>query len=105
MDTQLMEKNWAEIKAKIKSKWSKLNDSDVDGLKADLNQLAGKIESVYGIARNHADRQFDEFKKSVQSLISSEAATELPGGAPTIMPVSALPKPTLVLAVKEVKVN
>jgi hypothetical protein len=70
MDTQPMEKNWAEIKARIKSKWSRLNDSDVDGLKTDLDLLAGKIETVYGIARNHADRQFDEFKKSVQSLVS-----------------------------------
>jgi len=69
MNTEMVKKNWIELKGKIKSKWSKFNDEEVDSVKSDLTQLSGKIQKVYGIAKDVADRQFDEFKTSVKSLI------------------------------------
>ncbi len=74
MNTQTIEKNWAELKGMIKTKFGRINDEDVEGLKADLNQLAGKIAKSYGIAKELADRQYEEFKSSVSALIGAEPA-------------------------------
>ena len=73
MNTITIEKNWTELKGKIKAQWSKFNDEEVESFKSDLGKLSGKIEKVYGIAKENADRQFGDFKKSVQSLIGPDA--------------------------------
>jgi uncharacterized protein YjbJ (UPF0337 family) len=74
MNTQTIEKNWAELKGMIKTKWGKFNDEEIETLKGDLSQLAGKIEKSYGIAKEHADRQYEDFKSSVNVLIGAAPA-------------------------------
>jgi uncharacterized protein YjbJ (UPF0337 family) len=69
MNTKIIEKNWTELKGKMKAQWSKLNDEELESVKGDLNLLVGKVETAYGVAKDHADRQFNDFKKSVKSLI------------------------------------
>src|SRR4051812_29103577 len=76
INTKAIEKNWTELKGKIKSQWSKFNDDDVESVRADLSQLAGKVQKAYGIAKDHAERQYEEFKKSIQSLIDQEPAVQ-----------------------------
>jgi uncharacterized protein YjbJ (UPF0337 family) len=75
MNTNKIEKNWTEVKSKIKTTWNKFSDEQIDSLKDDLTQLSGKIQKVYGVAKDNADHQFDEFKKSVHTLISDDHAT------------------------------
>ena len=81
-----IEKNWAEIKGKIKARWSKFNDDEVEGFKKDLSQLSGKVQKTYGIAKDHADHQYEEFRKSVQSLLGKEDETPATprNGGPTV---------------------
>jgi uncharacterized protein YjbJ (UPF0337 family) len=74
MNTNKIEKNWAEVKSKIKTTWNKFNDEQIDSLKGDLTQLSGNIQKVYGVAKDQADHQFNEFKKSVHTLISDDHA-------------------------------
>lgn len=66
------EKNWDQIKTKIKSKWGKFNDNELEGFKSDMSQLSGKIQKVYGVAKDQADKQYDEFKTSIQSLLTTQ---------------------------------
>jgi hypothetical protein len=68
MDTNLIEKNWLELKGKIKIQWSKFNDEEVEALKDDLSLIPWKIQKVYGVAIDLAEAQYQEFKKSVQEL-------------------------------------
>jgi uncharacterized protein YjbJ (UPF0337 family) len=100
-NTNTIEKNWTELKGKIKTKWGKFNDEEVEGFKSDLNLLAGKLQKTYGIAKEQADHQFEEFRKSVHLLLD-------PG--PTLVPVEpskssmiAGPQAAKVHQVKEVK--
>jgi len=62
------EKNWPELKAKIKAKWSKMSDSDIEGFRTDLSLISEKIQKTYGFTKENADRQFKEFEASIQSL-------------------------------------
>ncbi len=89
MNAKTIETNWAEIKGKINSKWSKISEDDVEAVKADLSLLSGKIEKAYGIAKDYADRQFDEFKHSLGTLVGQ--VTEAPKAAAPAPAAAAAP--------------
>lgn len=55
--------NWNELKGKIRQKWSKLTDDEVDSIKGNLQELTGKIQRAYGMAKEKAEQEFEEFKQ------------------------------------------
>lgn len=56
--------NWKQFKGKIKEQWGKLTDDDLTVLEGDREQLAGRIQERYGIAKEEADRQVQAFRKA-----------------------------------------
>jgi uncharacterized protein YjbJ (UPF0337 family) len=58
---------WKQIQAQLKSKWSKLTDDDLKNLGAKKDLLVGKIQKRYGILKDEAERQVDEWVSSVSS--------------------------------------
>jgi len=59
-----MKGNWMTIKGKIKEKWGKLTDDDLDVMDGKMEQLAGTVAKRYGCAKEEAQRQVDEFNRS-----------------------------------------
>ena len=55
--------NWKQVKGKIKEQWGKLTDDEVDQLEGKGDQLAGKLQERYGIGREEAERQAEEFRQ------------------------------------------
>jgi len=53
---------WKQIKGKVKEQWGKLTDDDLDQLEGRSDQLAGKLQEHYGLAREEAERQAKEFR-------------------------------------------
>ena len=53
--------NWMQFKGKVKERWGKLTDDDLDIIEGRQEQLIGKLEQRYGIAKEEAERQFREF--------------------------------------------
>ena len=53
---------WKQLKGKLKEQWGKLTDDDLTVLEGNLDQLTGRIQERYGIAREEADRQAREFR-------------------------------------------
>ena len=56
--------NWKQVKGKFRAKWGKLTDDDLDVIEGRREQLAGRLQSAYGIAKDEAERQINEFEKS-----------------------------------------
>lgn len=56
--------NWKQFKGKIKEQWGKLTDDDLDVVEGKRDQLVGKIQERYGIARDEADRRLGEFERA-----------------------------------------
>lgn len=56
---------WKEIKGKIKSKWGKLGDSDIDKFKGNMHLVAAKVQTVYKITKDKADKEYTEFTKTI----------------------------------------
>ena len=56
--------NWKQVRGKFKEKWGKLTDHDLDVIEGKRDQLAGRLQAAYGIARDEAERQINDFEKS-----------------------------------------
>ncbi len=66
MNTDWMEGNWNIIKGKVKEKWGKLTDDDLDVIRGKRDQLIGAIQKRYGYARDEAEREADEFQRELE---------------------------------------
>jgi uncharacterized protein YjbJ (UPF0337 family) len=61
MNWDRIEGNWKSFKGRVKEKWGKLTDDDLDYAAGKRDQLSGKIQERYGIARDEADRQITDW--------------------------------------------
>ncbi len=71
MNNSILQGNWNEIKGKIKSKWGKLTDDEIETLKGNLDQITGKIQQAYGYAKEKAETEYHEFKQSIAAKLNS----------------------------------
>ena len=52
---------WKQLKGSAKEQWGKLTDGDLDQAEGKRDKLVGKIQEKYGIAREEAERQVDDW--------------------------------------------
>ena len=64
MNADQMKGKWKQMKGSVKERWGKLTDDDLDVIDGQTEQLVGKIQERYGIAREAAQKQFDEWNAS-----------------------------------------
>lgn len=64
MNQDKLEGKWKQFKGKAKENWGKLTDDDLDVIAGKRDQLVGKVQERYGIAREEAERQVNEFEKT-----------------------------------------
>lgn len=68
MNWDQVEGKWKQVKGQVKEKWGKLTDDDLDVIDGRRQQLVGKLQERYGTAKDEAERQADEFIKSMRAL-------------------------------------
>lgn len=56
---------WTQFKGKARERWGDLTDDDLDRAAGNRDQLVGKIQERYGIAKEEAQRQVDEWTRRV----------------------------------------
>ena len=54
--------NWRQLKGSIKAQWGRLTDDELEEIAGEREKLVGKIQERYGIAREEAERQVNDFK-------------------------------------------
>jgi uncharacterized protein YjbJ (UPF0337 family) len=62
MNWDRVEGNWKQFKGKVKTQWGKLTDDHLDVIAGRRDQLTGKIQEVYGIEKDEAERQLSEWE-------------------------------------------
>jgi uncharacterized protein YjbJ (UPF0337 family) len=67
MNSDIVEGNWKQLKGKVREKWGKLTDSDFEQIAGKRDQLIGRIQERYGITKDEAQKQADEWMR-VQQL-------------------------------------
>jgi len=63
--------NWRELKGKLKQQWGKLTDDDFTVLEGSADELSGRIQKRYGIAREEAEKQIKTFRDANRDLTST----------------------------------
>jgi uncharacterized protein YjbJ (UPF0337 family) len=64
MNWDRVEGKWKQAVGKVKEKWGKLTDDDLQMIGGKRDQLVGKVQERYGIAKDEAERQVDEFSRT-----------------------------------------
>ena len=61
MNWTQVEGQWNQITGHLKSKWAKLTDDDLKNVAGKKEQLVGKLQERYGILKDEAEKQVDEW--------------------------------------------
>jgi uncharacterized protein YjbJ (UPF0337 family) len=63
MDWDRVEGNWKQAKGKVKEQWGKITDDDPTLIDGKRDQLEGTIQERYGIQKDIARKQIDDWQK------------------------------------------
>jgi uncharacterized protein YjbJ (UPF0337 family) len=66
MNQDIIKGKWSQLSGKLKEKWGKLTDDDVNMLDGHRDYLLGKLQERYGIAKEKAEVQIKEFERSLR---------------------------------------
>ena len=64
MNSDEMAGKWKQMKGSIKSRWGNLTDDDLTAVEGQKDQLVGRIQERYGIAKDEAQKQVDEWNRA-----------------------------------------
>lgn len=62
MNQDIFDGNWKQLKGKVREQWGRLTDDDLDKAAGKRDQVLGKIQERYGIAKDEAERQLKDFE-------------------------------------------
>lgn len=65
MNWDSLEGKWNQVKGSLRSKWGKLTDDDVNLIAGKRDTLIGRLQERYGLARDKAESQVDEWIEQV----------------------------------------
>lgn len=61
MNTDILQGKWQQLKGEARIKWGKLTDDDLDQIEGQREKLVGKLRERYGLARDRAERDVDDW--------------------------------------------
>ena len=56
---------WREAKGKLRSKWGKLTDDDLETIAGKKDELIGRLQQRYGLKKDQAERDVDDYLKTL----------------------------------------
>ncbi|EAQ24058.1 hypothetical protein ROS217_16025 [Roseovarius sp. 217] len=65
MNWDIIKGKWKQAAGAAKSKWGELTDDDLQQIAGEREQLVGKIQEKYGISKDQAEKEVDDWSRSV----------------------------------------
>jgi uncharacterized protein YjbJ (UPF0337 family) len=65
MNWDTIKGNWKQITGKAKQKWGQLTDDDLTVVAGKRDELAGILQKKYGYGKEQAEKELDDFTKSL----------------------------------------
>jgi uncharacterized protein YjbJ (UPF0337 family) len=66
MNEDTLKGQWLQVKGKVREKWGKLTNDDLDTIQGRTEQLVGRVQERYGVARAEAERQVKDWLIAVK---------------------------------------
>lgn len=66
MNWDIVEGNWKQFKGKVRSRWGKLTDDQLEFIGGKRVELAGKIQEFYGVTKEEAELQIKLFEDQIK---------------------------------------
>lgn len=73
MGTEQTAAEWTEIKGKIKSKWSKFGEAELESFKGNMDLISEKMQKSYGFTKDKAEQEYQDFKKTLEPVAPKAA--------------------------------
>ena len=67
MNWDRIEGSWMKIKGKVRERWGKLTDDDVDVIAGKRDQLVGTLQQKYGNTKEAVEQEIDAWTKAVDA--------------------------------------
>jgi uncharacterized protein YjbJ (UPF0337 family) len=61
MNSDQLQGKWKQLKGSLKERWGKLTDQDLETIAGKHEKLIGVIQERYGIAKEEAQKQVDDW--------------------------------------------
>jgi uncharacterized protein YjbJ (UPF0337 family) len=74
MNWDQVEGKWKEFAGSARAHWGKLTDDDWQTLQGNKEQLVGRIQNRYGIAKEQAEKEVDEWTNALFDLTRKQHA-------------------------------
>jgi uncharacterized protein YjbJ (UPF0337 family) len=71
MNWDRMEGEWKQRRGRAMHHWGKVMNDDLAAIAGKSEEFVGRLQERYGIAREEADRQVEEFKRTIGQLKKS----------------------------------
>jgi uncharacterized protein YjbJ (UPF0337 family) len=65
MNWDRVQGNWKQFKGKAQQKWGKLTNDDWDVVEGGREELVGRIQERYGKQRDEAEREVDDWARTL----------------------------------------
>lgn len=67
MNWDQVQGKWKQVKGEAKTRWGKLTDDDLDVVAGQRDQLVGRIQERYGIAKDQAQKEVDDWNRGLSA--------------------------------------
>jgi uncharacterized protein YjbJ (UPF0337 family) len=83
MNWDQIEGKWKQMKGSVKQRWGKITDDDLDYIAGSRDRFVGRLQERYGMAREDAQKQADEWLKNhpVIETTTTSTTTRRSGGS------------------------
>jgi uncharacterized protein YjbJ (UPF0337 family) len=65
MNWDQLKGQWKQMKGQARTRWGKLTDDDLETVAGHRDQLVGRIQERYGIAKEQAEREVDDWHQGL----------------------------------------
>ncbi len=68
MNWDQIEGKWKQMSGSARQQWGRLTDDDLQTLTGQKDQLVGKIQKRYGLAKAEVEKQVDAWSKNLKAV-------------------------------------
>ncbi len=65
MNWDQIEGNWQRFKGNVREQWGRLTDDEIEQVAGRKDQLVGKVQAQYGLTREQAEAQVDDWRSGL----------------------------------------